>query len=101
MTSFLVTWFSNLRIFFNLAKAISLSAADCLDQILQRNYNNTIMTSTYTLSKSPVPFGLNDQVYATFALVFLSRTEGAGAYNGAVPLNILCWELFSFAGRNS
>ena len=48
LTSFLVTWLSNLRILWNLPKAISLesfSAVDCLDQVLQRDYKNTMMTS--------------------------------------------------------
>ena len=46
MTSFLVIWFSNLRILWNLTKAISLqsfSVVDCLGQVLQRDYKNTIM----------------------------------------------------------
>ena len=48
MTSFLVTWSSNLRIVWNLPKAISLqsfSSVDCLGQVLQRDYKNTMMTS--------------------------------------------------------
>ena len=43
MTSFLITWFSNLYILWNLVKAISLqsfSALDFLGQVLQRNYKN-------------------------------------------------------------
>ena len=45
MTSFLVT---NLHILWNSAKVISLqsfSSVDCLDQVLQRDYKSTIMTS--------------------------------------------------------
>ena len=48
MMSFLVTWFSNLHILWNLPKAISLqsfSAVDSLGQVLQRDYKNTMMTS--------------------------------------------------------
>ena len=48
MASFLVTWFSNLHILWNLPKAISLqsfSSVDCLAQVLQRDYKNTMMTS--------------------------------------------------------
>ena len=47
MTSFLVTWFSNLRILWKLPKAISLrgfSDVDCLGQVLQRDYKNTMTT---------------------------------------------------------
>ena len=43
MTSFLVTWFSNLHILWNFPKAIrlqSFNAVDCLDQVLQRDYKN-------------------------------------------------------------
>ena len=50
MTSFLVTWFSNLPILWNLPKAISLksfNAVDCADQILQRDYKNIMNTSHY------------------------------------------------------
>ena len=42
--SFLVTWFSNFHILWNLPKAISLqsfSAVNCLGQVLQRNYKKT------------------------------------------------------------
>ena len=59
MTSFLVTWLSNLHILWNLPKAISLqsfSAADCLGQLLQRDYKNNydvIMTSFHD-------FGIQD-----------------------------------------
>ena len=51
MTSFLVTWASNLHILWNLLKAVSLqsfSVVGCLDQVLQRDYKNdddVIMTS--------------------------------------------------------
>ena len=48
MMSFLVTWFSNLHILWNLPRAIilqSFSPADCLGQVLQRDYKNTMMTS--------------------------------------------------------
>ena len=48
MTSFLVTWFSNLHILCNLRKAISLqsfNAVDFLSQVLLRDYKNTMMTS--------------------------------------------------------
>ena len=48
MTSFLVIWASNLHILWNLLKAVSLqsvSAVGCLDQDLQRDYENTMMTS--------------------------------------------------------
>ena len=49
MTSFLVAWASNLHILWNLLKAItglqSFSAVGCLDQVLQRDYINTMMTS--------------------------------------------------------
>ena len=47
MTSFLVTWSSNLYILWNLSKAISLqsfSSVDCLGQVLQRDHKNTMMT---------------------------------------------------------
>ena len=50
MTSFFVRWFSNLHILWNLPKAISLqgfSAVDCLGQVLQRDYENIMMTSFY------------------------------------------------------
>ena len=43
MTSFLVTWFSNFHILWNLPKAIriqSFNAVDCLGQVLQRDYKN-------------------------------------------------------------
>ena len=46
LVSFLVTWFSNLHILWNLAKAISLqrfSSEDCPGQVLQRDYKNTMM----------------------------------------------------------
>ena len=52
MTSFLVTWASNLHNLWNLLKAISLqtfSAVGCLDQVLQRDYKNTMMTSFHDL----------------------------------------------------
>ena len=48
MTSFLVTWFSNLHILWNIPKAISLqsfNAVEFLGQVLQRDYKNTMMTS--------------------------------------------------------
>ena len=48
MTSFLVTWYSNLHILWNLPKAISLqsfSSGDSMGQVLQRDYQNTMMTS--------------------------------------------------------
>ena len=44
MTSFLVTWFSNLHILWNLPKAIrlqSFNAVNCLGQVLQKDYKNT------------------------------------------------------------
>ena len=47
MTSFLVKWFSNLHILWNLPKAIilqSFSAVDCLGQVLQKDYENKMMT---------------------------------------------------------
>ena len=46
--SLLVTWSSNFHILRNLPKAISLqsfSSIDCLGQVLQRDYKNTMMTS--------------------------------------------------------
>ena len=51
MTSFLVTWFSNLHILWDLPKAISLqnfNAVGCLGQVLQRDWkhnDDVIMTS--------------------------------------------------------
>ena len=52
MTSFLVTWFSNLQILWNLSKAISLqsfNAVDCLGSSftegLQKHNGDVIMTS--------------------------------------------------------
>ena len=45
MTSFLVTWFSNLHILWNLPKVISLqsfSDVDCHGQVLQRDYDVTL-----------------------------------------------------------
>ena len=48
ITSFLVTWFSNLHILWNLPKAISLesfNAVDFVGQVLQSDYKNTKMTS--------------------------------------------------------
>ena len=45
ITSFPATWFSNLHTFWNLPKAISLqsfNALDCLDQVLRRDYKNTM-----------------------------------------------------------
>ena len=50
MTSFLGTWFSNLHILWNLPKAIrvqSFHTVDCLCQVLQRDYKNTMMTSLW------------------------------------------------------
>ena len=50
MTSFLVTWSSNLHILWNLQKTISLqrfSSVDCLGQVLQRGHKNTMMTSCW------------------------------------------------------
>ena len=50
MTSFLVTWASNLYILWNLLTAISLqnvNAVGCLDQVLQRDYKNTMITSLW------------------------------------------------------
>ena len=50
MTSFLVTWFLNVHILRNLPKAISLqsfNAVNCLGQVLQRDYKNTMMTSLW------------------------------------------------------
>ena len=50
MTSFLVTWSSDLHILWNLPKAISLqsfSSVDCLGQVLQRDHKNTMMTSCW------------------------------------------------------
>ena len=49
MTSFLVTWFSNLHILWDLPKAISLqsfSAVDCLGQVLERDYESIMMILT-------------------------------------------------------
>ena len=46
MTSFLVTWFSDLHILWNLPNAISMQSfnpVDCLGQVLQRDYRNTMM----------------------------------------------------------
>ena len=55
MTSFLVTWSSNLHILWNLPKSISLqsfSSIDCLGQGFQRDYkkhnDDVIMTSFHT-----------------------------------------------------
>ena len=48
MTSFLVTWLSNLHILWNLPWAISLqsfNSVGCMGQVLQRDYKNTMMTS--------------------------------------------------------
>ena len=48
MASFLLTSSSNLYILWSLPKAINLqsfSVVDCLGQVLQRDYKNTIMTS--------------------------------------------------------
>ena len=51
MTSFLVTWFSNLHILWNLP---SFSFVDCLGQVLQRDYKNTYdITSQYLAFKIP------------------------------------------------
>ena len=50
MTSFLVTWCSNLHILWTLPNAICLktfNAVNCLGQVLQRNYKNTMMTSLW------------------------------------------------------
>ena len=50
MTSFLVTWFSNLHILWNFSKAIKLqisNAVDCLGQVLKRDYTNTMITSLW------------------------------------------------------
>ena len=47
MMSFIVTWFSNLHILWNLPKAISLqsfNAENSLGKVLQRDYKNTMMT---------------------------------------------------------
>ena len=52
MKSFLVPWFSNLHILWNLPKAISLqsfNAVNCLGQVLQRDYRYTMMTSFYVI----------------------------------------------------
>ena len=48
MTSFLVTWSSNLHILWNFSKAISLqifSSVYCLGQVLQRDHKNIMMMS--------------------------------------------------------
>ena len=48
MTSFLVTLFLNLHILWTLLSAVSLknfNAVNCLGHVLQRNYENTMMTS--------------------------------------------------------
>ena len=63
MTSFLVTWFSNLHILWNLPKAICLkkiNAIDCEGQVLQRDYKNTIpyfvkLIISYQRAKFQIP----------------------------------------------
>ena len=60
MTSLHNIWFSKLHILQNLIEAISLPnsiALGCLNQILRGMVEN-IPPQTYTLSKSPVIFGL-------------------------------------------
>ena len=49
MASFLVT-FSNLRILWNLPEPVSLqsfSSVDCLDQVLQRDYVDSMESNTF------------------------------------------------------
>ena len=72
MTSFVVTWFSNLHILWNLPKAISLqsfNSVDCLGQVLQRDYKNTmkvfIMTSFHIFGNQNFLFCETDYKLST------------------------------------
>ena len=74
MTSFLVTWFSNLHILWNLSRAINLqsfNAVGWLDQVLQRDYikhnEDFIMTSFHN-------FGIGYQP-AKFQIPQLSKSN--------------------------
>ena len=92
MTSFLVTWASNLHILWKLLKAISLqsfSAVGCLDQVLQRDYkkhNNDVIMTSFRDSKFPYfvklvisyqagKFQIPQLSESNFAIVFIGHPK--------------------------
>ena len=96
MTSFLITWFSNLHFLWNLPKAIALqsfSAVECLGQVLQRDYKNTMMTSLWrhfmildskfpyfiklVISYQPAKFQMPQLSASNFTEVFIRHPKNA------------------------
>ena len=92
MMSFLVTWFSNLHILWNLPKAISLqsfSAVDCLGQSftegLRKQNDDIIMTSFYDskfpyfvklfISFQPTKFQIPQLSESNFTEVFIRHQK--------------------------